>query len=442
MQLQVQVEKTSNVHRKLTIRVPAQTVSKRFQESLQELSRTVKLKGFRPGHIPLNVVKQYYGEDVRHRLFHNLIDESFKEALHSEKIRAVGRPQIETPDHQHGVGEHDHALREDQDLSFTATVEIFPEIEVKGYTGLSLSRSKSEVTNDDVTKVLDGLRDSKAELRPVEPARAVRMADHVDLKFSGGLVTESGIEEKEGMKGSRILEVGSNSLIPGFEEQLVGMNSGETKTFRIDFPKDYHADMAGKQAEFTVSIDSIKEKILPELNDDLAKTMGYESFTDMNARAREHLTQEKQQEADRKLRSDLLQELINKNPFDVPASLLDAQTRSVMQEVVQNLQQQGFNEQMIGDAMQAEGEGLRKKAENQVRASLLLEAVFKKEGLKVEPNQVDEEITKMAGSMQVDIERLREFYEKNAGRRDDLEFRMKEDRAVQFLLGKSKIKQA
>lgn len=449
--MQVQVEKTSNVHRKLTIKVPAQTVSRRFEESLQELSRTVKLKGFRPGHVPLAVVKQYYGEDVRHRLFHNLIDESYREALRAERIRAVGRPQIETPEHQHGAGEHDHSLREDQDLNFTATVEVLPEIEVKGYTGLSLTRQKSEVTADDVTKILDGLRNSQAELRPLkglaladgtEQVRPVQMGDHVDLKFSGGLVTPNGIEEKEGMKGSRVLEVGSNALIPGFEEQLVGMRQGETKTFRIEFPKDYHADMAGKEAEFTVTIDSIKEKILPELNDDMAKTMGYENLADMEAKAREHLANEKNQEADRKLRSDLLQELINKNPFDVPASLIEAQTRQVMQEVVQNLQQQGFTDQMIGDAIQAEGEGLRKKAENQVRASLLLEAVFKKEGLQVEPGQVDEEINKMATSMRVDVERLREFYEKNPARRDDLEFRMKEDRAVQFLLEKAKVKSA
>ncbi len=441
MELQVQVEKTSNVHRKLMIRVPAQTVARRFEQSLQELSRTVKLKGFRPGHVPLQVVKQYYGEDVRHRLFHNLIDESFQQALRSEKIRAVGRPQIETPEHQTGKGEHDHALSETQDLSFTATVEILPEIEIKGYTGLSVSRGKADVTDEDMKKVIDGLRDAQAELRPVEEARAVKMGDHVDLKFKGGIVTPAGIEEKEGMSGARVLEVGSNSLIPGFEEELVGMKAGETKTFRIHFPKEYHAEFAEKEAEFTVTTESLKEKVVPELNDDLAKNLGYEGLEDMRSKAREHLVVERAQEVDRKLRSDLLQELISKNPFDLPQSLLEAQTRSLMSEVSQNLRQQGFNDQMIGEALQVEGAGLKKKAENQVRASLLLETIFKKEGLSVSADDLSKEMTRMAASMNVDIERLRDFYEKNANRREDLDFRLKEDRAVSFLLEKAKVKQ-
>ena len=159
-----QVEKTSPILRKLTIRVPAQEVASRYQRGLAEVQKTATLKGFRPGQAPISVIKQFYGEDVRHRLFHNLIDESFQTALRDQKLKAVGSPKIETPEHKTGTGEHDHTLKEDQDLTFTATVEILPEIEPKGYTGVSLSRDKFEVTDADVEKAVQGMLDSQGEL--------------------------------------------------------------------------------------------------------------------------------------------------------------------------------------------------------------------------------------------------------------------------------------
>jgi trigger factor len=149
-----QVEKTSPIQRKLTIRVTAQEVAARYQRGLAEVQRTATLKGFRPGQAPISVIKQFYGEDVRHRLFHNLIDESYQTALRDQKIRAVGSPKIETPNHQTGAGEHDHTLHEDKDLTFTATVEILPEIEPKGYTGVSLTRDKFDVTDADVQTLI------------------------------------------------------------------------------------------------------------------------------------------------------------------------------------------------------------------------------------------------------------------------------------------------
>src|SRR4051794_38674425 len=129
MNLNVQMEKASNIVRKLTIKVPADVVQKRFERGLQEVQRTAKIKGFRPGNVPISVVKQYYGDDVRHETFHRLIDESFQEAIRDQKIKAVGRPTIETPDHKTGEGAHDHSIKDGQDLTFIATVEVLPEIE-------------------------------------------------------------------------------------------------------------------------------------------------------------------------------------------------------------------------------------------------------------------------------------------------------------------------
>src|SRR6185437_13591451 len=233
MELQVKVEKPSNIVRKLTIKVPAAVVNNRFQRGLAEVQKDAKLKGFRPGQAPLAIIKQYYGEDVRHRVYHSLIDESFQHAIREEKLMAVGRPTIESPEHQHGEGAHDHGIEEDKDFTYTATVEILPEIEVKGYTGLSLTQEKKEVTNVDVDKVVEGMLDSQAQLVPVEgglaladgttSSRPAKKKDFVDVTFTGGIVEDDQVVEKEGMNGSRLLEIGSDSLIPGFEDELVGM---------------------------------------------------------------------------------------------------------------------------------------------------------------------------------------------------------------------------
>jgi len=451
MNLDVQVEKLSNIARKLTVKVPAQMVSDRFERGIQEVAKTAKLKGFRPGMAPITVVKQMYGADVRHQVFHNLIDETFKTAVRQEKIQPVGTPKIETPDHKTGEGAHDHTLDESKDLTYIATIEVLPEIDVKGYTGVALSRAVTKVTDEDVEGVVKNLLDSQSQLVPASSglasadgtpsSRPVRMADFVDMQFAGGIVTPTGLDEKPGMKGTRMLEVGSNELIQGFEEHLVGMRAGETKTFRVPFPADfYDKDMAGKEAEFTVTVNEVKEKKAPTLDDEFAKTVGYESVADMKTKARDHLANEKTQESDRRLRSDLLQNLIDKNAFDVPQSLVQAQTRALAQDVAGNLKKQGFSDEMVQEALGGELENLKKRAENQVRASLILEAIAKKEVIEVKPEELAAEMSQMAVTMKVEEAKLREYYTQNPGRIEDLTFRMREDRTVKFLLEKSKIK--
>jgi len=442
--LSVQVESVSSIQRKLTVKVPAVRVAARVQREFETVRKTAKLKGFRPGHVPMNVVKQMYGAEVRHQAFHDLLDEAYREAIAGEKLRVVSRPKIDTPDHQTGDGAHDHTIDESRDFTFTAMVEVLPELEVKSYKGLALTRQSTEVTAKDVEKVVQGLRESQAELVAIEDDQhLVKKGDHVDLQFQGGLVTASGVEERAGMKGSRLLEVGSDALIPGFEDELVGLKRGETKTFRIPFPKDFHeAELAGKESEFTVTVNEIKMKRLPVLDDELAKTLGYESLADMEKKATDHLTKEKAVESERKLRSDLLAALIEKNKFDCPKALIETQTRSLAQEVGQNLKSQGFDEKMIQEALMQELPGLEKRAENQVRASLLVEAISKKEGIEVTEQDLEQEMAQMAESMKVDREKLVEFYGKNPSRKEDLDYRMREEKALKWVLEQAKIKNA
>jgi trigger factor len=451
-ELQVKVESPSAIVRKLHIKVPASVVSSRFNRGLAEVQKDAKLKGFRPGQAPLAIIKQYYGEDVRHRVYHSLIDETFQEAVRNNKLMAVGRPTIESPEHQHGEGAHDHGIHEDKDFTYIATVEILPEIDVKGYTGLSLTREKKDVTGEDVEKVVQGMLDQQAEIIPAAggladasgnvSSRPAKKGDFVDMNFSGGIVTESGkIEEKEGMKGTRLLEIGSNSLIPGFEEELIGLRKGETKTFRLPFPKDFfEKELAGKDSEFTVTINEVKEKKLPELNDEFVKQMGYDSVADFKTKAKEFLVKEREEESERKIRADLITALVEKNPFDVPQALVESQVRALAQDWAEDLRRQGIDDKTIQNAITAELGNLQTRAMGQVRGSLLLEAVAKKEKIEVSPADFDVELKKNAEQMKADETKLREFYDKNPARYEDFVFRLRQDRTVKFLLDSAKIK--
>jgi trigger factor len=450
MDITVSVEKASAVSRKLTIKVPANIVADRFEKSLRDVAKTAKLKGFRPGMVPLPMVKKFYGDDVRHHVFHKLVDESYAEALRKEKIQAVGQPQIDTEtskktasDHAHNHDDHSgHVLDESKELTFFATVEVIPEIDVKGYAGLAVSRGNDAVTDADLQKSLDQMLDSQASLNPAAEGATAKKGDFVDLEFKGGIVTAKGLEEKEGMSGQRLIEIGSDQLIEGFEDKLIGMKKGETQTFKIPFPKDYfEKDLAGKESEFTCTIHEIKAKQLPKLDDELAKAVGFENVADLKAKAKEQLVTEKKTEVERKFRSDILAALIEKNTFEVPTSLVQAQTRTLANDVAGNLKNQGFNDQMIQDALLSEMKNLNTRAENQVRASLLLEAIAKKEKIEIGPKEIDEELANMAKNMKVEESKVREFYHSNPRRRDDLEFRLREEATMKHVIEKAKVKQ-
>ncbi|MEO5969205.1 MAG: trigger factor [Bdellovibrionia bacterium] len=440
MEFSLEVEKPSSILRKLKIKIPANVVKNHFEKGLAEVQKTAKIKGFRPGQVPMTIVKQYYGEDVRHQVFHRLIDNSVQEAVQGQKIQSVGSPKIETPDHKTGEGEHDHTLSEDKDLSFTATIEVMPDVQVKGYKKLKIKQEKVEITDAGVEKVVENLRNSQAELTPVVAARPVAKGDFVDTQILGGLVKDGAVEAREDMKGSKVIEIGSNAWIPGFEENLIGMQQGDHKTFRLNFPADFvEKELAGLEAEFTVTINEIKEKKLAPLDDEFAKQLGYEDLKDLRTKARAFLLQEKTQESDKNARTQLLSTLIEKNPFEVPRAMVEAQTRILAQDWAQELKKQNFDDKAVESIIKNELDELMKRAQTQVMASLVLESVAKQESVVISPEDIATEITKLSASMKVEEEKLHDFYAKNSGRKGDLEFRLRQERTIKFLLDNAEI---
>jgi trigger factor len=435
---QTKIEKSTGVSQRITVTVPASFLQKKFDRQLADVQKKAKLKGFRPGHVPMQLVKEYYGPELKSEVFRKAIDESYREVLKEHQIKAVGQPKIEPQN-------ADAALEfSGKDLIYTATVEVMPEIPLKSYQGLSLKKEKSEVGDKDVEEAVTHFLNGHAELIPSEDEnQKIKKGDFVDFSFQGGIVTETGVDEMPGMKGQRVIEIGSNGLIPGFEEQMEGLKRGDNKTFRISFPAEYdEKSLAGKEAEFKVDIKEIKTKKLPELTDEFCKENGYESVADLRVKARESIEKSKAETADQKIRGELLQALIEKNPFDVPQALIQAQLRSLAQEVSQDLKQRGFTDQMIQEALAGEFENLQKRAENQVRAGLLLDAIAKAEKLEVKEADYEKHFREMAANMKMDYDKIRDFYEKNPERKENFQFRILEDLTIQFLIGKAKVKEA
>lgn len=451
MQIDVEVEKPSSILRKIKVRIPAEEVKNHFEKGLTVVQKTANLKGFRPGHAPISIVKQFYGNDVRHRVYHQLIEQSYDEAVRDQELKTVGQPKIEASDEfKTGEGEHDHTLREDHDLTYVATVEVMPELSINNFKGIFIKKEDASVTDEQVEKVIENLRNSYAELVPAsggitlangkESSRPVQKGDFADLQFQGGVFTETGMNYRDDMKGTRVLEIGSETFIPGFEDQIIGMRRGETKSFQIDFPHDYSTkELQGQKAEFTVTINEVKEKKLPALDEEFAKQSGHESLEDLNQKAREFLVRERSNEVDHKLRSDLINAILERNKFEVPQSLIEAQLRALVQEWAQELKKQGYQDKLIQSLISNELGNLKKRAESQVRASLILEDIAKQENISVSPNEINDEILKLAASMQVEEEKLKHYFAENPKRKDDLEFRLRQERTIQFLLSQSKI---
>ena len=299
METQIKLENVSAIQKKFIVTIPAEKVTKTVEKKFIEAQKVAKIKGFRPGKVPINMVKQYYAEDVKQKALQALISETYSEALKQHPLRIVGEPQIEGVPHGHEGGDHNHQhihIHDGESLSYAATVEVVPEIEPKDYKGLSLEKASSEVTAEDLEKIKKNLLDRKAELTPVD--RKAKAGDFVEFKYEGKLKTDAGYETQANLSGDRSAEIGASQLLPEFEKNILGLKGGESKTFKMNYPTDYQdTNLAGKEAEYTLDLREVKEKKYPEFNEEYVKDFGYESLADFETKSRQTIEKTKKKKA-------------------------------------------------------------------------------------------------------------------------------------------------
>ncbi len=423
--MNVKIEDISSIKKKLSFEVAADKVDAAMDQALQKIGKTAKIKGFRPGKVPRKVIEQQYAPQIEEQVLTRLINDSYFKALVEHRIAAVSDPEILD----------NSPIERGKPFSYEAHVEVKPQIEAKDYTGLSLKKERMDADASVIEGRIEEMRSGRAEMQ-VSDRDEARTGDFVTIDFEGFL----GDEPFEGGKAEDfVLELGSGSLIPGFEEQVEGMKRGENRDVQVTFPENYgNKELAGQPALFKVALKEIKEKVLPTLDDEFAKGFGLEGLADLREKLTEsHNTQEKNRiEGD--LRERLVTALIERNPVEVPETMIASQLDYMLGNIRNRLQSQGMSLEMLGMNEDSFRQMYRESAANQVRGSLILEAIARQENLTVDPSEIDGKLEKIAQMSNASIEAVKSYYAKDEARRG-LMSQILEEKTVEFLLEKSDI---
>jgi trigger factor len=418
------VEDISSVKKKISIEVAPEFVSKEMDKSLADAAKKAKIPGFRPGKAPKAVVEKHYGEEVRSEVMQRLISESYLHALEEHKLNPVEMPAIDNIS----------SLTKGSPLSFTATVEVRPKIELGAYDGIEVKEQEITVSDEEVNQTVDRLREMYANLEVVE-GRPLEKSDTAVIDFEGFKDGKS----IEGAKASDyMLGLGSNTLIPGFEDQLVGMNKGDTREIKVTFPDDYNnKDLAGKDATFTVTLKEIKKKVLPELNDDFAKDIGQDkSVAELKEGIKKDIDIRKRNEQTSAQREAVLSKLVDAHTFDVPPGMVDRELMSMARSYATRMARRGMDMKSIDIAKFREEN--RAMAEKRVKGVLILDEIAVKEKLDVTDQEITSALTVMARSSNQSVDAVRKYYESQEGGLDNLRASLIQEKALTLLLSRAK----
>jgi trigger factor len=421
--MQVSLEKSDGLERRLKVQVPAERVERETQDRLKSLSKRAKIDGFRPGKVPLKVVKQRFGDQVRTDVVNDLLQSSYNEALAQQKLNPAGGPRIDLKDNK-VPGEGDS-------LEYTAVFEVYPEIKLKGLEDIKVERLVAEVSGEDIDAMLDNLRHQRAGWDAVE--RAAKDGDRVLIDFEGSM---DGTPFPGG-KGERVpVVLGEKRMLPDFEAGLQGIETGESREFDVKFPADYQAaELAGKQARFKVNAHSVEGQVLPALDDEFCKAFGIAEggIEKLRSEVADNMRRELEDTVRRKLKDQALDSLLKANTLDLPKSLVD--------DEIERLRRDALVRIGVRDAKKASElprELFEDQAVKRVSLGLLVGEIINQQRLAVDPKRVDERLERMAGEYSKPSEAVRSFRQ-NKDIMHQVETLVLEDQAVDWLLDRAAV---
>lgn len=420
--MQVSIETTSGLQRVMTIGVPAAEVEQKVTTELKKLVKGRRIDGFRPGKIPPAIAKKMFGKQARYEAIYQQMQQSFFQAVQQENVKLAGMPSFEPTVDEDG-----------QDLQFKATFEVYPEITVAGFDSISVEQKTAAVTDADLEKMLDTLRKQNAQWE--ESAEAAADGDQVVIDFEGFI---DGVAFEGGAAKGYSLTLGSNSMIPGFEEGLVGAKAGEEKTLDLAFPADYHKDdLKGKAAQFKVTVNAVKKAQLPELNEEFFKSFGVEA-ADLDA-FKVEIRKNMERELARALRNTTKQQvvdgLIAANSIDVPSALVDQEIDRLRRQAVEQ-----FGGAQYMDPNRLPAELFKDQAQKRVLIGLLMNAIIEANDLKPAEDKVNALIEEVAETYQ-DPQEVRDFYANNPQQKSQVEALALEEQVVEKVLAAAKVSQ-
>ena len=424
--MQVTTEAVSGVARRLNVSVPTSRVNEQFEARLKRTAKTVKINGFRPGKVPLNVVRREYGASIYQEVVNEIIRDTVFEAIQQEKINAVGMPNIEKVENKDGA------------LVYEAIVEVYPEVEVKTFADLEVERKATEINDKDVDTMIENLQKQRASW--TETKGMAKKDMQVTFDFEG---TVDGEKFEGGAAEDFKLVLGSGRMIPGFEDGIVGMKKGEEKVIDVTFPEDYQAEnLAGKAAQFKITLKLVEKQKLPEIDAEFLKIFGLteeEGLDKLKADVRKNMEREVRNGLRNQVKQAAFDALVAANEIEVPASMvaqeIDRQRQQMIQQFTQQFGGQGagaFDSSMLPDEL------FKEQAEKSVKLGVLVSKVLADAKLEVDQARVDAYIDDMASSYE-DPTEVVEYFKNDKQQRAQIEAVVLEDQVVDHILASAKV---
>ena len=408
----------------LEVEVGPEKVNEALEQAYKKVVKDIDISGFRKGKVPRKVLEARYGKEVLHKdALDILIPQGYSEAIEETGIEPIDQPDIK-----------DYNIEEDEPFTFTAEVEVTPDVELGEYKDLDVEKEDAEVTEEEIEAEIDKARNQHSQLVSSDK-EVVEEGDFVIIDFEG---KKDGEKFPGGSAEEYSLEIGSNTFIPGFEEQLVGAKVGEELEVNVTFPEDYNAkDLAGEEVVFDVEVKEIKEKQLPELDDEFAKEVSdYETFEEYKESVQERLQKNKEERTEREYENKLIETASENAEVDVPDKMVEEELDKMYQNFAQSVSQQGMEVEDYLDYMGTDEEGWREQnleaAENRTRSNLILEAIAEKEGIEISEEEIEEQIEEIAENNDQDPEQIKAFLQMQ-GQLDGLKDGLKMQKTIEYL---------
>ena len=383
----------------LEISVPVDTVETETERVVSSIQQRARLPGFRPGKAPAGLVRKQFEGDIRQQVLENLVPKFLEQELEKNDLRIVGQPDISDVHFHRG-----------EPLRFKAEFEVFPQIELKEYQNLSVPYKDPQITDEDVAKRLEELRDQKADYSNVDP-RPIQDGDYAVISIE----SLSGTEGQPVKQDEMMLHVGAEDTLPAFTENLRGMSPGEEKDFEVTYPQDYgQSKLAGRTIRFHAVVKGIRKKELPELNDEFAKDLGdFRTVDELRNALRTSMFAQRQNEAQQEAKNKLVEKLVEMHDFPVPEAFIDRQVRNRVEQTLNSLAQEGIDSSKIQLDWQKLKSSQKDKALSEVKASLLLSRIAERETIDATRDEVDKEVERIARQQREPFAALRLRFEKD-----------------------------
>lgn len=419
--MQVSIETLEGLERKMTVQIPSDTVTKAIEKKLKDLSKTVKIDGFRQGKVPLKVVQQKFGGHVRQEVVGDVLESSYQEALMQENVRPAGMPNIESV-----------SAEDKEDMTYVAVFEVYPEVEKVNLDTIEIEKPVVEISDDDFEAMMTKLREQRKDWKEVE--RAATTGDKVTVDFEGRIDGEL----FEGGAGKDMdVEIGAGQMLKEFEEGLDGISVGEEKVAEVNFPEDYHGkDVAGKKAEFTLKATKISEPVLPEVDAEFAKAFGVEdgNLDKLHADIRANMDKELKQRLKSEIKNAAMEGLLEANEIIAPSALVAEEVKALKEQAAQRMGQENGS----FDTSNLPDEIFKEEGSKRVKLGLLVSEVIKSAEIELDKDILDATLKEMAASYE-DPSQVMEFYSQNKQARANLEAMVLEDQVVDHILSQAKV---